>query len=130
MQLFSGAAETWLQTKLAHLSPRSVIIERANLKHINPYFGKMLLCDVTADDIARYQAERLEKGAAPKTVNLEVGTLRAILRKNRLWASIQPEVRMLRTSQERRASNQRWKRRRHCWRRVVQVDPNPSIRQS
>jgi integrase len=95
-QLFSAAAETWLQTKIAHLSPRSVIIERANLKHINPYFGKMLLCDVAADDIARYQAERLEKGAAPKTVNLEVGTLRAILRKNRLWASIQPEVRMLR----------------------------------
>lgn len=59
----------------------------------------MLLCDVTADDISRYQAERLEKGAAPKTVNLEVGTLRAILRKNRLWASIQPDVRMLRASE-------------------------------
>src|SRR5260370_39142728 len=81
-QLLSAAAEAWLQTKIAHLSPRSVIIERSNLKHINPYFGKMLLCDVTADDIARYQAERLENGAAPKTVNLEVGTLRAILRKN------------------------------------------------
>ena len=55
-----------------------MIIERANLKHINPYFGKMLLCDVAADDIAHYQALRLEQGAAPKTVNLEVGTLRAI----------------------------------------------------
>jgi integrase len=85
---------------MAHLSPRSVIIERANLKHINPYFGKMLLCDITADDIARYQAERLEKGAAPKTINLEVGTLRAILRRNRLWASIQPEVRMLRVCED------------------------------
>jgi hypothetical protein len=62
-------------------------------------FGKMLLCDVAADDIATYQAERLAQGAAPKTVNLEVGTLRAILRKNRLWASIQPEVRMLRASE-------------------------------
>jgi hypothetical protein len=81
------------------LSPRSVVIERANLKHITPYFGKMLLCDVTADDIVRYQAERLEKSAAPKTVNLEVGTLRAILRKNRLWASLRPEVRMLRASE-------------------------------
>ena len=55
-QLFSAAAEAWLKAKIAHLSPRSVIIERANLKHINPYFGKMLLCDVAADDIARYQA--------------------------------------------------------------------------
>ena len=99
-KLFSAAAEAWLTTKIAHLPTRSVIIERANLKHINPYFGKMLLCDVGADDIARYQAERLEQGAAPKTVNLEIGTLRAILRKNRLWASIQPDVRMLRARED------------------------------
>ena len=99
-QLFSAAAETWLKTKMAHLSPRSVIIERANLKHINPYFGKMMLCDVAADDIAGYQAERLGEGAAPKTINLEVGTLRAILRKNRLWAGIQPDVRMLRARED------------------------------
>jgi integrase len=98
--LFSAAAETWLKAKIAHLSPRSVIIERANLKHINPSFGKMLLCDISADDISHYQASRLEQGAAPKTVNLEVGTLRAILRKNRLWASIQPDVRMLRARED------------------------------
>src|ERR1700680_115398 len=59
-----------------------------------------LLCDIAADDIARYQAKRLEERAAPKTVNLEVGTLRAILRKNRLWASIQPDVRMLRVRED------------------------------
>jgi integrase len=99
-QLFSAAAEGWLKTKTAHLSPRSVIIERANLKHINPYFGKVLLCDLAADDISQYQAARLEKGAAPKTVNLEVGTLRAILRKNRLWAAIQPDVKMLRVRED------------------------------
>lgn len=99
-QLFSAAAETWLRTKIAHLSPRSMIIERTNLKHLNPYFGKMLLCDVNADDIARYQAGRLEQSAAPKTINLEVGTLRAILRKNRLWASIPPDVRMLRARED------------------------------
>jgi integrase len=99
-QLFSGAAESWLGAKTAHLSIRSVIIERANLKHLNPYFGKMLLCDVAADDIAQYQASRLEHGAAPKTINLEIGTIRAILRKNRIWASIQPDVRMLRTRED------------------------------
>jgi hypothetical protein len=89
-----GTSSTFSLT--AQLSPRSVIIERANLKHINPFFGKLLLCDVSADDIACYQAELLAQGAAPKTVNLEVGTLRSILRKNRLWAAIQPDVRMLR----------------------------------
>src|ERR1039457_2013204 len=30
IQLFSPAAETWLRAKISHLSPRSVIIERAN----------------------------------------------------------------------------------------------------
>jgi integrase len=77
-----------------------VIIERAKLKHINPYFGKMLLCDITGDNIGPYQALRLEKGTSPKTVNLEVVTLRAVLRKNRLWATIQPDVRMLRVRED------------------------------
>ena len=96
-QIFSVIAGAWLEAQAAHLSPRSVLIERTNLKHLNPVFGKTLLCDITADDIARYQAERLKKaGAAPKTVNLEVGTLRAILRKNRIWANLQPDVKMLR----------------------------------
>ena len=99
-QLFSVAAESWLSAKEAHLAPRSVAIERANLKHLNPFFGKMLLCDIRGEEVARYQAARLQEGAAPKTVNLEVGTVRAVLRKNRLWFAIQPDVRMLRVSDD------------------------------
>jgi len=60
----------------------------------------MLLCDIADDDIARYQAVRLEQDAAPKTIHLEIGTLRAILRKNQLWATIQPDVRMLRARED------------------------------
>jgi hypothetical protein len=26
--------------------------ERANLKHLSPFFGKLLLCDITGQDIA------------------------------------------------------------------------------
>jgi integrase len=64
-------------------------------KHLKPVFGTMLISDLCADDIGAYQSARLKEGAAPKTVNLELGTLRAILRKHRLWANIQPDVRML-----------------------------------
>ena len=94
-QLFSFAADHWLESKTADLSPRSVIIEKLNLKHLKPALGDRLLSDITADAIAEYQAARLRESAAPKTVNLEVGTLRAILRRNRLWANIQPDVKML-----------------------------------
>jgi integrase len=99
-QLFSLAAENWLSAKKAHLASRSVVIERANLKHLNPFFGKMLICDIQGEDVAHYQAARLQEQAAPKTVNLEVGTLRAVLRKNRLWFGVQPDVRMLRASDD------------------------------
>ncbi len=97
-RLFSVAAEEWLRAKEAHLAPRSVVIESANLKHLSPFFGKLLLCDITGEDIARYQGARLKEGASPKTINLELGTVRAVLRKHRLWAAIQPDVRMLRAS--------------------------------
>ena len=41
------------------------------------------------------QQARQDAGAAAKTVNNEVGTLRAILRRHRLWAQLAPDVRML-----------------------------------
>jgi integrase len=95
-QMFSVAADSWLEAKKAHLAPRSVTIEESNLKHLKPVFGGMLLRDITADEIAAYQRTRSREEAAPKTVNLEVGTVRAILRKQRMWANIQPDVKMLR----------------------------------
>ena len=95
-QLFSIAAGSWLEAKKAHLSARSVIIESMNLKHLKPSFGGLLICDIRGDDVAAYQSARLREKAAPKTINLEVGTLRAVLRKHRLWANIQPDVKMLR----------------------------------
>src|SRR5580765_4697870 len=42
-QLFNVTAENWLEGKKAHLSPRSVTIEKLNLKHLKPVFGGMLI---------------------------------------------------------------------------------------
>ena len=95
--LFSAAADAWLALKKPSIAERSYIIEQANLKHLLPAFGKLLITDIDAKDISGYQQARLDQKASPKTVNLEIGTLRAILRRNRLWAEIQPDVRMLPT---------------------------------
>jgi integrase len=65
-----------------------------------PVLGQRLLSDIDAADINRYQQARLKDGAAPKTINLEVGTMRAILRRHRLWRNIQPDVRMLKTTDD------------------------------
>jgi hypothetical protein len=66
-----------------------------NLRHILPILGERLLSDIVANDIARYQQKRVGEQASPKTINLEVGTLRAIPRRHRLWANLQPDVRLL-----------------------------------
>jgi integrase len=83
--------------KKATLAPRSVIIEKANLAHLLPELGKMLVCDIDDTDVARYQRKRLKEEASPKTVNLEIGTLRAILKRSGQWARLQPKVNMLAT---------------------------------
>jgi integrase len=80
-----------------HWSDSNKRIETYNVNHLLPHFGKRLLTDITGDDVSFYQATRKKDGASPKTINMEVGTLRSIMRKYRLWANIQPDVRMLKT---------------------------------
>jgi integrase len=92
---FNVAADDWMKLKKPTWAPKSYEVEERNLKHLRPVFGSLLLIDITADDIADYQKSRLRSGVATKTINLEVGTLRAILRRHRLWANIQPDVKMM-----------------------------------
>jgi integrase len=95
--LLSVEAEEWLELKRATLAPRSVKIEQTNLAHLLPELGRKLICDIEVPEIARYQQKRLEDEASPKTINLEIGTLRAILRRAGQWARLQPDVKMLPT---------------------------------
>jgi integrase len=93
---FGTACGDWLKLKKPTLAEKSYRIELLNIeKHLKPTFGSLLLIDLTADDIAGYQKDRLREGASPKTINLELGTLRAILRRHRMWANLQPDVKML-----------------------------------
>jgi hypothetical protein len=96
-RLLSVAADAWLDMKKASLAPKTILIEKTNLSHLRPELGRKLVCDIEARDIAKYQQKRLEDKASPKTINLEIGTLRAILKRNGQWARLQPEVRMLPT---------------------------------
>ncbi len=93
--LFAKAAKDWLLLKEVHWSAATRRTEGYNVDHLLPHFGTSLLTDISADDVARYQAVRRREGASGRTVNMETGTLRAILRKHRLWAAIQPDVRPL-----------------------------------
>jgi hypothetical protein len=59
-----------------------------------------LLTAITADEVARFQAAQKKRALSARTINMSVGTLRAILRKHKLWAFIEQDVRMLKVRTE------------------------------
>jgi integrase len=93
--LFSAAAKDYLEIKEKTLRASSYRIERTSVAHLKPMFGSVLISDIDGQSIAAYQRRRSGEGAAPATVNLETGTLRAILKRHRLWAFVQPDVKNL-----------------------------------
>ncbi len=78
---------------------RRICGNRAGGKKQNkwPAGGDFRLGEHGAKDVSRYQNARIAEKASPKTINLEIGTLRAILRRHRVWAEIPQDVRMLPT---------------------------------
>ena len=49
------------------------------LRHVERHLGQLMAVDVTEATVAGYQTARLKEGAAPKTINEEVGFLLRIL---------------------------------------------------
>src|ERR1051326_897586 len=45
---FDKAAKEWLNKKSLNFSESSMVIQRRNLKHLLPVFGKKLLCDLAS----------------------------------------------------------------------------------
>ena len=95
---FARAAEEWLELNQAHWSKSNRRIERYNVDQLLRFFGtKKMLAAITADDIARYQTERVKDGVSNRTVNMAVGSLRAVMRKNRMWSDLSADVKTLKT---------------------------------
>jgi hypothetical protein len=80
-RLFNVAADEWLSIKKPTLAERSYAIEGANLKHLRPTFGKLLITDIDGKGISQYQQERLKEEASPKTV------IRMLAGVSRCWGS-------------------------------------------
>lgn len=87
-KLFSVASDESLKLKDGANALKSYGVEVNSLKHLKPVFGQKLLTDIDAMTIARYVGVRRKEGAADKSIKLEIGTLRGILKIARLWSAI------------------------------------------
>ena len=63
---FSAAARAYLQDREAHWAQKTQIIHANSLRHLEPFFGKLMLNEITGEHISRYQGSRKkEKGERP-----------------------------------------------------------------
>ena len=87
------AGVEWLAAVKPHLANRTYeIYEVAFRCHLKPVLGSVLLCDLDANQIARYQASRKGNDASARTLNKELQVLRQILKRHKLWAGLQGDV--------------------------------------
>jgi integrase len=90
---FDRAGVGWLAAVKPHLAKRTYeIYDVAFRCHLKPALGSLLLCDLDANEIARYQAKRKDETASARTLNKELQVLRQILKRHRMWAGIQGDV--------------------------------------
>src|SRR5215472_4438498 len=73
------AAVDWQKSRCG-IAARTLDIARVAIDHLLPTFGPKLLCDITSQQIADYQRIRQHSGAQGRTVNIEIITLRQILK--------------------------------------------------
>jgi len=92
---FVDAFLKWLDDNDVHWSDKYVAIQHGSMKHLGPSFKAKLLSEVSAAEISKYQKKRKKEGASNRTVNIEIATLRMILKANKLWSAIVDEVRLL-----------------------------------
>ena len=98
---FEKAADDWYEAVKPHLAERTKDIYDVALRcHLKPALGALLLCDVDTSAIATYQARRKSAKASARTLNKELQVLRQILKRHKLWANLQGDVRFEHESQQ------------------------------
>ena len=90
------AADDYVTARKLELASASRAKEKQLLVQLRAYFKQEPLKSITAKRIIEYQAWRAEQGVGPATLNAELGILRRIMKRARLWARVADDIRPLR----------------------------------
>ncbi len=60
-------------------NPQSAVFAEYAVRHVQRLLGEKMLVDINEQVVREFQDKRLEEGAAPKTINEEVGSLLRVL---------------------------------------------------
>jgi integrase len=94
-QPFGQAADDYVSARKLELATASQTKEKQLLVQLRIYFKQEPLKAITAKRITDYRAWRADQGVGPATLNAELGILRRVLKRAKLWARVADDVRPL-----------------------------------
>ena len=90
---FEAAADLFLADRKPHVSERTAQLEKQQLKALRKFFREKPLLRIQAEDIAAYQRQRREF-VSGTTLNMEIGVLRQMMRRAKVWNVVAEDVKM------------------------------------
>src|SRR5205085_7467550 len=91
-----GAVADYLKAKQATAnSKRTIEFDRERLEIVKRLVGDVKLTAITRKTIEGMQAKRRLEGAGNRTINMDVGALRQVLRRFKQWRRLEDDVKML-----------------------------------
>jgi integrase len=89
---FSEASERYLDSRKLELSDRSLKKERQLLVQPSSFFGTMPLRRITTENLLAYRESRAKRGTGPVYVNMEMGSIRRILKRAKRWHIVAEDI--------------------------------------
>lgn len=86
------AIKAYLTDKAVTASARTAKLESERLSLVKQHFGDVKLTAITPAAIAAFQRARHEAGVANRTINMDVGALRRVLKKFGRWRMLEDRV--------------------------------------
>jgi len=93
--LFTEAADAYLASRRLELAASSMVKETDLAARLKDYFGAKRLSAIKTENVLAYREWRASKKVGPALINMEVGCLRRILKKARLWNMIGADIKPL-----------------------------------
>jgi hypothetical protein len=95
----SRASKLWMEKRVGLADGTRETYEAA-LLHVKAKLGTLLVCEVTARNLAEYQKRRLAESAAGATINKEIVCISSILSDYGSWERIRRDVKRLPENEE------------------------------
>lgn len=91
---FSAAADQFFEDRRPHVGERTYVLERNLLNPLRKFFGDTQVLRIPAEGIAAYQRGRRETGISGRTLNMEIGVLRRIMKRGKVWSMVAEDVKL------------------------------------